>query len=503
VPTSRSFSRRQLLGGTAALAGAALLGRDGSSLARTLGAGPAGRGERPRIAIVGAGLAGLTCAYRLHQAGIAATVYEARESRLGGRCWTARGFAGGQTAEHGGEFIDTSHVRIRALARELGLRLQDVAAIAGRSPRLHPRIFLAGELRRFDDVYRGRELLRRRADRDRRRIGSFHWLRPTVAARALDEMTAEEWLAAAAPGPGHDLLRRAVRQYMAEEYGLDCDRLSAINMVLEFASAGVESDERFHVAGGNDQIPRRLAGRLPRGAVRRGHALARLRRSGPGYGLSFAGHRREVRADLVVLCLPFTALRRVDLDAAALGRRRRQCIEQLGMGTNAKLLVQLRGRLGGYDRFDGEYFDEQIDTWDSSLGEPGRFALITVFSGGRHGAAYRGPTHGPAPRAVAEQALARISRAVPGLAAGFDGRSWLDRWATDPWSHGSYAAYMPGQFTRFWGFAGVPEGGLHFGGEHTATEAQGFLEGAVRSGERCAVEVAARLGVRPRGRLGR
>src|SRR4051812_26067124 len=40
----------------------------------------------PRVAIVGAGLAGLTCAYRLKQAGVAATVYEGN-SRLGGRCW--------------------------------------------------------------------------------------------------------------------------------------------------------------------------------------------------------------------------------------------------------------------------------------------------------------------------------------------------------------------------------------------------------------------------------
>ncbi|HEY2052415.1 MAG TPA: FAD-dependent oxidoreductase [Solirubrobacterales bacterium] len=75
---------------------------------------------RPRIAIVGAGLAGLTgltCAYRLHQRGIACTLYEAHAARVGGRCWTAREFAAGQPAEHGGEFIDSAHRRIRALAR--------------------------------------------------------------------------------------------------------------------------------------------------------------------------------------------------------------------------------------------------------------------------------------------------------------------------------------------------------------------------------------------------
>ena len=77
-----------------------------------------------------------------------------------------------------------------------------------------------------------------------------------------------------------------------------------------------------------------------------------------------------------------------------------------------------------------------------------------------------------------------------GLAAGFDGNAWLDHWASDPWTHGSYAAFEPGQFTRYWGFVGRHEGRLLFGGEHTALAAQGFLDGAVASGERCALEVA-------------
>src|SRR5436190_19185876 len=44
----------------------------------------------PRIVVVGAGLAGLTCAYRLRQAGLTAQVHEA-SARVGGRCWTLRG----------------------------------------------------------------------------------------------------------------------------------------------------------------------------------------------------------------------------------------------------------------------------------------------------------------------------------------------------------------------------------------------------------------------------
>jgi len=61
----------------------------------------------------------------------------------------------------------------------------------------------------------------------------------------------------------------------------------------------------------------------------------------------------------------------------------------------------------------------------------------------------------------------------------------------DPWARGSYAAYAPGQYTRYYGYVGKPEGAIHFAGEHTALANQGFLEGAVASGERAAEEIAA------------
>src|SRR6185436_6162961 len=81
-----------------------------------------------RVVVVGAGLAGLTCAYRLKRSGIIATVYEAN-TRLGGRCWTRRGdFVQGQIAEHGGELIDQGHTTIRHLAQELRLPLDNLLA---------------------------------------------------------------------------------------------------------------------------------------------------------------------------------------------------------------------------------------------------------------------------------------------------------------------------------------------------------------------------------------
>src|SRR5215467_2059030 len=114
----------------------------------------------PEIAVVGAGLAGLTCAYVLAKHGVRCTLYEANPDRLGGRCWTSRGWANGQTAEHGGEFIDTVQHSIRDLVAELGLHLDDLSELPGGHPPARNRYFLRGARRGEGAVYAGYHRLR-------------------------------------------------------------------------------------------------------------------------------------------------------------------------------------------------------------------------------------------------------------------------------------------------------------------------------------------------------
>jgi monoamine oxidase len=501
-------SRRALVGGGLGMAGlaASALALPGPAAAgsargpgRVRAAAPARRDPAvPRIAVVGAGLAGLTCAYELAKHGLPATVYEANPHRLGGRCWTSRGWADGQTAEHGGEFIDSVHRSIRQLVAEVGLELDDLSHLPGGRPRPRDRYFLDGARRGASEVYHGYHRLRQVADRDARRIGSFAYDRAGRAAHELDEQTAAEWLHAAV-GETHPLLVAETAQYMAEEYGLDPRHLSALNMVLEFAGGGLPSDERFHVRGGNDQVVSRVVARLPEGTVVQDARLTSLRRRADGrYRLGF--HSAPAQwADVVVLAAPFAALRQADLGGAGLSRRKLDCIEHLGMGTNAKVMIQLDRHVTRYgrpgrSRWSGEYYGRRVDTWASTLAEPGRSSVLTVYSGGRAGASYDvASAHGPAPDHVVAHTLARIAHGVPHLAAGYAGRAWVDAWVDDPYTHGSYAAFRPGQFTRWWGFVGKPEHHVHVAGEHTSRRALGFLEGAVSTGQRAAREVRASL----------
>src|ERR1700752_5006380 len=112
--TARGLSRRELLASGAA--GALAL-----ALPRRVGAA-----GQPTVVVVGAGIAGLTCALELADRGIGSTVYRA-SGPIGGRMFpTTNFFAGEQVAEWGGELIDTGHKTIRKLANRFGLALDDL-----------------------------------------------------------------------------------------------------------------------------------------------------------------------------------------------------------------------------------------------------------------------------------------------------------------------------------------------------------------------------------------
>ncbi len=466
----------------------------------------AGRKRRTdaRVVIVGAGLAGIAAAYQLNRVGVTSTVYEARD-RLGGRCWTARGFADGQTAEHGGEFIDTRHVHLRQLVRELGLELDDL--FAARSGPYSPNWVRGVNLGRHE-INVGMRPVQRAVAREARRVGVLRrdgrvdtaaYSYPTASPRAVavDQLSMAEWLEMHVPGVLGSDLGEWLDQTMSGWYGLNMDRLSALNWIDYLIVPYPGADERWHVHGGNDQVIHGAAATLPAASIHTGTPLRAIRRrAGGSYALDFDGVPRPVIADLVILTPPFTTLRDVDMQGAEFSAHKLAAINELAMGSDAKVIVQYDTRPWTLDRWSSAMTssDPDFDTWESSADQSGQAGLITVYAGGRTGESWRGPApHAPATPALRDSVLDRIDQAVPGSRAHFNGHAWADLWPHDAWTRGSYAAFAPGQLTRFWVGLGKPEANVHFAGEATSTYSQGYLNGGVESGDRTALEIMRKL----------
>jgi monoamine oxidase len=489
---SERASRRAFVKAVGITAAAPLAG----SLLGGLAAPPRRNGT---VAIVGAGLAGLVCADRLRARGVAANLYEASD-RVGGRCSSLRGFfgspAGSQVAELGGEFIDTTHQTMRQYANEFNLVREDTKDEEGETIYDFDGARVSEEA--IVDEYR--ILVPRIRDDVQTLSGDVNFFSHTAADIALDTLPLSDWLATrCADLP---LVRAALDEAYVAEYGRETSEQSALNLLLflhadrrrRFTPFGVFSDERFHLVGGNDAIASGIAARLP-GEIALGRRLVALSRlSGGRYKLDFASGP-SVQADYVVMTLPFTVLRTIDLSPTlGLSADKSRAIHELGYGDNAKTMIAFHGRPWASVGGKGSIYSDRPHlqtTWETNWTRAGAMSVLTDYAGGARGAAL-----GADPSVNVEAFLGDLDAVVPGAAAAAvrDGgtvRAARAHWPSNPRSLGSYTSYRPGQFTSIAGLEGEASGRMKFAGEHADSfySWQGFMEGACLSGLRAANEV--------------
>jgi len=463
---------------------------------------------QPKVVIVGGGIAGLTCALKLRDKGFASTVYEA-SGRLGGRMFSNTSYwNAGQVSEWCGELIDTSHKTIQNLAARYSLPLDDLHAAEPTGS--NDTYFVGGHyyaynqaVADFNDIA---DILQ--ADVDGAGYPTLY-NSSTADGAELDHMSVYDWIESRVPGGHSSPLGQTLDLAYAIEYGADTRVQSSLNLVYllgyqpkkSFGIFGV-SDERYHIRGGNQQLPVAIANDLG-DAVVTGHSLVRLAKtSGGRYTCTFerAGSTCEVTADIVVLAIPFAVLSTIDTTNAGFDALKRTAIRELGRGHNGKLHLQFAQRgWNGAGPWPGKsngssYADTGYQSsWDVTRAQPGNPGILVLYSGGSVTDAMR--TTSPFATATDPRVVQDAQRGLAQLAPVYPGLTWNQK-ATQslphksPFFNNSYSFWKVGQYTEFSGYEGAPQGGVFFCGEHTSTDFQGYMEGGASTGKATAKALA-------------
>jgi monoamine oxidase len=439
-------------------------------------------GSRPRVVVIGAGFAGLSCAYQLKRAGADVQLLEAR-NRVGGRVFTLDSFLPGKVIEAGGELIGGNHPTWMAYAKEFGLALRDV------SDDYTSPLLIAGK------TYSGKsaERLWEQLDKalalmnaDARPVDLQRpWLTPQAAQldrRSLAQV-AEAW-------PVEPHVRAATLALLSNDNVLEPAQASYLALLCNIAGGGMEAywseSEIYRCASGNQALAFKLAAAIGNDRIQLRTPVERVQLQADGVRVTTARGQR-LDADAVVITAPPATWDYLGIEPR-LGADWKPyagpAIKYLSHVNKPFWLNQGSGPDALSDTPVGEF-------WEASDGQrtrPSDPACLTVFSGGE--AASRClQVH----RGQRDQQMTRWIEAIyPGYAR-HAGRRLFMGWPEDPWTRCGYTSPTLGQVTSLYPRldAGVQDR-LFFAGEYTSLLFTGYMEGGLHSGASLAKRLAAR-----------
>ena len=447
-------------------------------------------GERSHevdVVVIGAGLAGLVAARDLVAAGASVVVLEARD-RVGGRLLN-QPIGDGKVVEVGGQWLGPTQHRMLALARSVGVETfptyvtgenlieleGELARYRGTIPRVGPHVLL--------DVAQAMRKVNRLARRVR---PEAPW--EARGARRLDSETVASWMRRNVyTKRGRMLLELAVEAVWAAEP----EDLSLLHLLFYVSSAG-GFEVLLDTEGGAQQD--RFVGGSQLVALRVAEGLGdRVVLGAPARLIHHTADSVEVHADGVrargrraIVAISPALAGRLAYDPPLPGYRD-QLTQRMPQGTVAKCMCVYPEPFWRADGLTGQATSDRGPvrlTFDNSPpdGSPG---VLLGFLEGRHA---RDLGRAPADerrRAVVEC----FTRFFGPRAAAPD--AYVERsWAEEEWTRGCYGCYMPpGGWTGYGPAVRAPVGSVHWAGAETATVWNGYMDGAVRSGESAAREV--------------
>lgn len=474
-----ALTRREMLKATLAASAGLLI--SSSPIARAMFNAAAGK----RVVVIGAGFAGLSCAYELLAAGYDVTVIEAR-GRVGGRVLTFTDFVDGRVVEGGGELIGSNHPSWVSYAEKFGLEFLDVTEVEDSE---FPIILNGKRLTPDESValYEEMDAALNLMNAEAAKINLDEpWASPDAAA--LDRRTAADWINALEISPTG---RTGIHVQLTADNGVETDRQSLLGNLCQVAGGGFEKywldSEVYRCKGGNQQLAFKLANEIGSDRINLKLPVRSIASKGDAMIVTCADGR-TVEADDVVLAVPPSVWSKIECSAIP------AVVPQ--MGVNVKYLADVKKRFWIEKNMAPDSLTDGMVsmTWEGTDNQGGdENAVLTSFSGGK--AAEQCRRAATSESSTLDDAYkAALEKIYPGFGANFVKSRFMD-WPSDPWTMASYSFPAPGQVTTIGPILHKGIGRLHFAGEHTSFKFVGYMEGGLNSGVTVARRIAVRDGV--------
>jgi monoamine oxidase len=488
------LSRRTMLGGMTAGGAAAVVST--GPLAAPAAAATA-LPSSVDVVVVGGGISGLVAARDVRRAGHSVLVLEARD-RVGGRVLNHK-LSDGSVVESGGAFVGPTQDHILALAKSLGVKTFKEYA-DGKNVYVSSKTGkqeYTGTIPPDPLILPDAAVLQTRIDQMSTEVPVDA---PWTADKAAewDAISVDQWLRENTVNPD---VRNLILCYLQPAFGSDGLDMSLLFFLWYIATAGNESnagtferssstadgaqDSRF--VGGSQLVPLKLAQNLG-SRVALGAPVRRITQSSDHVVVQT--DRGSVRAKRVIVAAPPAQV--LDIDWYPLmPAKREQLLQRMPMGALMKCdavyetpFWRAKG-LSGMGLNDSGAVRVSFDNSPSDAA----VGVLLAFVGGSTWAKY-----GSMSASARKQAVLEGFAAIVGDEALHPIEYVEHDWTQERWTKGSpVALQVPGAITAYGPTIRQPFRRVHWAGTETATYWAGYMDGAVRAGERAAKEVNAAL----------